>query len=298
MTAGRGRRFVWRKVSAAKWEDAWTERLAAYAGRLAITAFPRSRMIRLEAFALPRKEAEKLLRMFGGGIAPQKEAHHFTAVARRAPIRVRKKLLIVGSERARQALLGQKAGRRVLVIPAELAFGTGDHVTTATCLRLLADLSDQFRGQVWEMLDVGCGTGILAIAARVLGAARAEAVDVDSAAVRVARSNVRINQVDGVHVVRRHVRRWQPTRKWEVIVANLHSGLLVEIAAKIAAANPPRGQLIISGILRYQVPEVVAAYEGLGFRFDRSVYRGKWFTGLATHIAHNKASGGSRRGGQ
>ena len=269
---------VWRKLATAKWEDAWFERLAGFADRLAITRLAGAKTIRLEVFQLSKADAEKLRRMFGGTTALQKKWSPQIAAKPRPPIRVRGKLVVVSSERERASAGDVPA----LLIPAGMAFGTGEHATTATCLRLLADVAGELGGQRWEMLDLGCGSGILAIAGRVLGAHRAEAADFDPHAVRTAKENVRANGMSGVAVKKLDVRTWQPARTWTVVTANLFSGLLIEVSSKIAAATEPGGRLILSGILRTQEAEVVAAYQRAGFRIERIVRKGKWIAALAT----------------
>ena len=267
--------YVWRKLSGAQWEDAWWDRLAGVRDRLAVTALAGAKTIRLEAFALTKAQAEKLLKAFGGSVNVQK-APRAVSAAVRAPIRVRGKLVVVGSAAEKPGGAG-----KALVIPAGMAFGTGDHATTSTCLRFLADVSGELAGEPWEMLDLGCGSGILAIAARMLGARRAEAGDFDPHAVRTAKENVKLNGVTGVAVKRLDVRVWQPARTWPVVAANLFSGLLIEVSEKIATAVAADGWLILSGILRTQELEVVAAYRKVGFRADRIVRKGKWIALLA-----------------
>ncbi len=276
-------RYVWRKLSGAQWEDAWWDRLAGVRDRLAITALAGAKTIRLEAFALTKAQAERLRTAFGGSVNVQR-APRAVSMAARAPIRVRGRLVVVGSEAERATLLKKGGAAQPLVIPAGMAFGTGDHATTSTCLRFLADVSDELAGQSWDMLDLGSGSGILAIAARMLGARRAEAGDFDSHAVRTAKENVKLNAVNAVTVKKLDVRTWQPKRAWPVVAANLFSGLLVEVAPKLAAALAPGGRLVFSGVLRVQEAEVVAAFRAAGLRIDRLVRKGKWVSGRAGKI--------------
>jgi ribosomal protein L11 methyltransferase len=266
----------WRKLSAAKWEDVWWERLSEFRERLAISTLAGVRTIRVEVFALSKAEAARLVRAFGGQVRTMTRAQQLLAVAVRAPIKVRDRLVVVATGEERVG-----GGRQRLVIPAGMAFGTGDHATTATCLRLLADVSDKLAGRRWEMLDLGCGTGILALAGRLLGARRVLAGDFDPDSVRTAKENACANRIEQVTVRRLDVLRWQPTRRWEVVVANMYSRILVEIAPKLAAATAPGGALIFSGVLRVQEGEVVAALRAQRFRIERIVRKGKWVTGLA-----------------
>jgi ribosomal protein L11 methyltransferase len=271
--------YTWRKLGSAKWEDAWVERLRGVSDRLAITALAGAKTIRLEAFQLSKSQAQALSRSFGGIVALQK-APRAVSEAVTAPIRVRHKLVVVGNEAARAAEIKASPARAVLLIPAGMAFGTGDHATTASCLRFLADLSDDLADQPWEVLDLGCGSGILALAARLLGARRAEAGDFDVHAVRTARENARLNGLRGIAVKKLDVRNWQPARTWPVVTANLFSDLLVEVAPKIVAAVAPGGRLVFSGILRTQEKEVVAAFRRSGLRIYRLIRKGKWVSGI------------------
>ena len=280
----RAQQFAWRKLSAAKWEDAWLERLSEFIDRLAITALAGRKTIRLEVFALTRAQAQRLEKGFGGQVAAMRKAHALAAMPPRPPIKVRKKLVVVATERERAELAVAMADREILLIPAGMAFGTGDHATTATCLRFLADVSDECAGRPWEMLDLGCGSGILALAARMLGARRAEAGDFDPDAVRVAKENVRLNGLKGVTVKRLDVRDWKAPRTWDVVAANIYSGILVQVAPTIASAVAKGGRLVFSGILREQEAEVLAAFRKAGLRIDRIVRKTKWVTGLATRV--------------
>jgi len=188
MSARTRKHHVWRKLSAQKWEDVWPERLSEFVDRLAITTLPERKTIRLEVFALTKMEARRLQRAFGGSVATQRRDWMTPPAVPRPPIKVRGKLLVVASPSERDAAAGK---RPVLLIPADMAFGTGEHATTATCLRLLADVATERADTPWEMLDLGCGSGILALAARLLGAARVEAGDFDPDCVRIAKEKCR-----------------------------------------------------------------------------------------------------------
>ncbi len=279
MKAGHAAQYAWRKLASGRWEDAWVERLTFVADRLAITALAGRKTIRLQAFGLRRAEAMRLQSAFGGEVAVQKRVLPTECAKERAPIRIRRKLLVVSNARQCAAMAPRADdGPALLFIPAGMAFGTGDHATTATCLRLLADVSVEMAKDSWEMLDLGTGTGILAIAARKLGARGVEAADFDPAAIRVAKENVRANALNSVRVRKLDVRDWQPERTWPVIAANLYSEVLIAAAPRIAQAAAPQCELILSGILLAQAPEVLAAFAKLGFAVHRAVPKGKWFS--------------------
>src|SRR5688572_16613881 len=125
-------RYAWRKLSSAKWEEEWPERLSEFAERLAITTIAGKPTIRVEVFDISRKDAERLTKEFGGTSA--KHTHDSSAgqSERTKPINVRGRLSIISDE-SQRALARESAP--VLLIPAGMAFGTGEHATTLNCLR-------------------------------------------------------------------------------------------------------------------------------------------------------------------
>lgn len=272
--------YTWRKLGSAKWEDAWVERLRWVSDRLAITSLAGAKTIRLEAFQLTKAQAERLREGFGGVVTLQK-AQRMVGQAPRAAIRVRSDLIVASSDQERDKLMKQFPKRKVLVIPAGMAFGTGDHATTSSCLRFLVDVSKKMGAEPWEMLDLGCGSGILAIAGRAFGAKRALAGDFDPDAVRIAKENVRANGLTGMAVQKLDVLNWQPPRTWDVVAANLYSSLLIEAAPCIAAACAKGGRLIFSGILRTQEAEVLPVLKKAGFEVTDVTRKGKWIAGMA-----------------
>jgi len=252
--------------------------------RLAVTSFSGGKSIRLEAWSLKKSEATSLVKQFGGQIRKLKSGPPVMKAPPREPIRIRKNLLVVASEREKKSAAKQAGGRRILLVPAAMAFGTGEHATTASCLRFLSDTADSLRDKPWEMLDLGTGSGILAIAARMLGARKVEACDFDPHAVRTALENVRTNGTDSVAVKKLDVLKWVPKKTWEVVTANLFSEVLIAAAPAIAQAVKPGGRLIFSGILRSQEKETVAAFQSRRFRTDTIIHKGKWVTVLATKL--------------
>ena len=175
----------------------------------------------------------------------------------------------------------------VIPIPPALAFGTGDHATTSTCLRLLTDVAREHKkaGKSWSMLDAGCGTAILAIAAAKLGAGPIEGFDFDPHAVKNAIKNAKANGVSKtVALDERDVLIWKPKRgeQWDCICANLFSTILEQAFPTLVKALAPKGQLIISGILHDHAPGCLAAGEKAGLTFDKVIRKGKWVTARAS----------------
>jgi ribosomal protein L11 methyltransferase len=277
-------RFTWRKLSAAKWEDVWPERLSQFADRLAITALTLGKSIRVELFELSKKEAAQVEKEFGGSVSKQTHDWLKTNSKPRAPIKVRGRLAVVSSEAERAAV---KNGAPSLLIPAGMAFGTGEHATTINCLRFLADLADKRGGAPWDMVDLGCGSGILALSARMLGAERCLAGDFDPECIRSTRENLALNGLNGVTVKRLDVFKWEPERTWDVVTANLYSTILIQIAPKLAKALASGGSLIISGVMREQEAGVLDALAKQRLKPIKITRQGKWIAALLRRAARS-----------
>jgi ribosomal protein L11 methyltransferase len=169
-----------------------------------------------------------------------------------------------------------KVGSRRLIIPAGAAFGTGEHATTAMSLRLLEKISRQWR-RGWSMVDLGTGSGILALAAKLLGARRAIGIDNDPIAISTATQNARLNKIRSMQFRVADVRLWKPTSKIDILTANLFSELLIEILPKLKQAR----RLILSGILRKQEGAVRGALRRNKMKIFDARRRGKWVAILA-----------------
>jgi ribosomal protein L11 methyltransferase len=200
---------------------------------------------------------------------------------------VRNRLTVVSTESERDAAL-EKSTKPVLWIPAGLAFGTGEHATTAMCLRHLADIAATLKSEAWEFLDLGTGSAILAMAAKVLGAERVLGTDFDALALRTAKENIQNNRLRGIELKRSDVLKWTPERTWQVVGANLFSGVLIEAAPVIAKAVARSGHLLLSGVLRAQADEVLAAFAAQKLSIERVTRKGKWISAHARKIAASK----------
>ncbi len=273
-------RFTWSRRAPASTTEEWFETLSFLGPmRVMVTQNVGSTSAQIQAHGLTSKEAEKLKDSYGGRIS---EATWLTATnpPQRAPIRVRGKFSVVSTPEERDA--AQKLGKApALWIPAGLAFGTGEHATTAMCLRHVADIAGEFSGGKWDFLDLGTGSAILAMAAKVLGAAHVLGTDFDALALRTAKENVANNRLKGIQLKRSDVLKWSPDRTWEVVAANLFSGVLIEAAPVIAAAVAPGGHLLLSGVLREQEEEVLRAFGKQGIRVERVTRKGKWISAHA-----------------
>jgi ribosomal protein L11 methyltransferase len=148
-------------------------------------------------------------------------------------------------------------GTVCLVLDPGLAFGTGTHPTTALCLEWLA--SHDLAGTT--IIDYGCGSGILAVAALLLGAKKAYAVDIDPQAITATESNAQKNNVQDKIICCLPEQFNHATIKADVVLANILAKPLMEMASQIAGLIVSQGQLVLSGILAEQADSVVEAYQ-------------------------------------
>lgn len=281
--------WVWSKLSAMKWEDSWEERFYGNPNAV-ITHLKGGKSLRIDVYSEGKAEAEAIAEQFGGSVKQLADQNWVALSAEPGPpIKIRDSLLITEEqdEGALERLRTEFPRRQIVSIPAEMAFGTGDHPTTAGCLRLIADEAKARRGKKWKLLDVGCGSGVLAIAARLLGANLAEAFDFDPKAVAVAQENVERNGVTEVSVIEADVLNWSSRRKFEVIAANLYAGILSEGLPRIRRALKSEGRLILSGILKTQWDAVEEVLSANALEVLRITGRGKWVVALAEPSAQS-----------
>jgi ribosomal protein L11 methyltransferase len=170
------------------------------------------------------------------------------------------------------------AGAHAVTLDAGIAFGSGEHATTRGCL-LALDRHGR-RASVRRALDVGCGSGILAIAMAKTWPLQAVASDIDRASVRVAAENARRNAVAGrvETLFSNGLARVRPRRGYDVVVANILARPLCRLAGDISAAVRPGGTLILSGLLAGQESEVRAAYRVRGLVLVRRIAIDGWHT--------------------
>jgi ribosomal protein L11 methyltransferase len=185
---------------------------------------------------------------------------------------------------ARQGFAARRFGERLWLAPADvfavpagltsvklhmgLAFGTGEHATTALCLEWI----DAHLRRGANVLDYGCGSGVLAIAALAFGARMAWAIDNDPQALAAARDNALLNGCTGRLFV--GAPNELPPVTVDVVLANILAAPLVELAGAFANRLVPGGRIVLSGVLERQVAQVAAAYEPYFDRLEHSVRDG------------------------
>jgi ribosomal protein L11 methyltransferase len=158
-----------------------------------------------------------------------------------------------------------------IVLDPGQAFGTGEHPTTRLCLELLEALELQGK----SVADVGCGSGILAVAAVKLGAARVLATDLDLLAVEVAKENAGRNGVSFECFVAEGMTELAGQR-WDVVLSNIISATLIRLAPGVPEHLVPGGCWIVSGIIENNWPDVLAAAERAGLKLERHLAEDGW----------------------
>jgi len=171
---------------------------------------------------------------------------------------------------------GYKAeeGRQVIELDPGLAFGTGHHPTTFMCLEALEELC---RDQAvrFQVLDLGAGSGILALAAAALGQKDITAVDLDFEVIPVAKTNLAANGLtDRVNLICAGPQALRGP--FDFILANLTAGTLIDLADELLRLAAPRSKLILSGLLKDQADQVIACYELKGFKTVKIREKGEW----------------------
>jgi ribosomal protein L11 methyltransferase len=167
---------------------------------------------------------------------------------------------------------GMPTGLLPIEIDAGMAFGTGTHATTRGCLEMLAMLDE---AETRNAVDVGCGSGILAIAMAKLWRRDVAGGDNDSDAVEVAVENARLNGVSALcHFVTSiglQAPELAACAPYDLIVANILAGPLVELSESFATSLRPGGRALLSGLLVEQAPDILSAYHGRGFILERHI---------------------------
>lgn len=161
-------------------------------------------------------------------------------------------------------------GRTVLDLEPGLAFGTGTHETTRLCMELI----EEFLEPGVDFLDVGCGSGILSVAALLLGAQSALGIDIDPLAVKTALENARLNGVDAKFTGVCGDLAKQVTGKYQIVAANIVADIVIELSRSVPGFLAPGGVFIISGIIDTREQDVLEAIEGAFKVIERKEERG------------------------
>jgi ribosomal protein L11 methyltransferase len=247
--------YLWRRRATPQWWLDHEESLhAKFGGKLAVIERPNRTQLQIEGVC----NSPSLANQFGGRME-------------KLPCDWLKRFLRPQKTRS------LRIGNRQLLIPAGAAFGTGEHATTILSLLLLQKFSRKMKTG-WSVVDLGTGSGILALAAKLLGAKRVIGVDVDPIAISTARENAQRNKIGYVQFQVADVRCWKFPSKIDLVMANLFSELLIEVLPKLKQSR----WLILSGILREQENELLRGLNCHQIEIVDIQRRGKWIAMLAS----------------
>jgi ribosomal protein L11 methyltransferase len=269
--------YIWQKHAGLSWLRDRIEPLTRRFGdTLAVVERAGSKRALLEVCCQTKKEAQELLREFGGSVEKLRAdwLQHFARQAAGKPLRIGSRLVILNGAAPRNI------SARALVIPAEAAFGTGHHATTALCLRLLERITRRL-APGWRMLDAGTGSGILALAGSCFDAGPVLAIDNDPLACITAKRNARANGLRHITFSTGDILNHRLEGKFKIITANLFSEVVIQALPIWLRHLAPGGHLILSGILRTQEAAVVRALRRHCFEVPEIRRRGKWIALLA-----------------
>lgn len=155
-----------------------------------------------------------------------------------------------------------------------LAFGDGHHQTTGMMMEAMIMIGEMFPGAA--VMDLGCGTAVLAILAAKMGAADVTAVDINETAVRSAKENLMLNGLD-FPVLCGDSSALQP-QVYDIILANIHRNVLIEDMPVFRRSLKPGGRLLISGFFSEDIPDILAAADSVGFCAQTTLNRDIWYT--------------------
>ncbi len=174
-----------------------------------------------------------------------------------------------------------KQNERVVLLDSNMAFGTGEHETTSSCVELM----QEYITPASVCIDVGCGSGILGISAVKLGAGKAYLTDIDPIAVESALHNAALNGVADKTVVAHSNLLDDTAVQGDIMMANITGEVLKMLAPSIPKNLKKEGVLILSGIIESRLQMVIAAYEEVGMEVIHTKRKGEWFALVLKHRA-------------
>lgn len=185
------------------------------------------------------------------------------------PIKIGKNIIIKPSW---EEYVSKNEDEIIIEMDPGMAFGTGTHETTSMCMELL----ERFVDKDDMVFDIGCGSGILGITSSKLGASKVIGIDLDSNAVKVAKENVKRNNVDGIMKVYKGNLLDLVNEKADIVVANIIADVIIELSHSVFKVLKPNGIFIASGIIRERLSEVKESLNKNNFNIIDIYEKGEW----------------------
>lgn len=181
-------------------------------------------------------------------------------------------------------------GRHIIEIDPSSSFGTGSHTTTRLCLEKIEEVLPELTENP-QILDMGCGSGILGIAAVKLGAAHVNAVDIDENSARIAKENYQVNSIDekkysvyaGNILDNQELFDTISKTRYDMIAANIVADVIIWMSGLFKKLLAPNGKLIVSGIIAERSGEVIDALQGKGFKVEDFTEKEEWAVVVLCH---------------
>lgn len=276
--------YCWSKFVEEDRLDEWETRLTLDRVDYVLDKPVKRKRWRLSSYATAKADTEALHGRYGGMVTTilPEQWQPKPLLNGGTLIKIRDSLLVTGADDAKTLAKLQKEHprRAILSFPPQLAFGTGEHPTTAGCLRFLSDFARSRAGKSWSVIDLGCGSGILAIAAAKLGATHIVAVENDGMALEYARGNaVRHGVAEKIEFVEGDAIEMMGDATetcYDLIAANLFSDLLAALFPLFPGRLAPGGGVIVSGFLATQAEIVSQHAARAGLPLEGFLRRGKW----------------------
>ena len=277
--------LVWSKIIASDQENYYEDRFLGMGQTNAvIKQLASSNRLRVEVFLDNQNEANHLIDEFGGKINKLENIDWAkkNSISNRPLIKIRDQIIVSDNSNPTHLkdIKNKYPNKKIIAIPAALAFGTGDHATTSTCLRMVVDISKKYKKEKrnWSLFDIGLGTGILAISARLMGAHEVEGFDFDPNAITIANRNININSIDNIRVYEKDLFDWFPSKDktWDVITANIFANVLNPNLNKIWNSVAANGHLLLSGVLKEHHESVIKTSNENGMPEPNIHLKGKW----------------------
>jgi len=163
-------------------------------------------------------------------------------------------------------------------INASIAFGTGSHATTKCCLKAITYLSKYYKPKT--ILDYGCGTGILGIASKkIFKNSRIYLVDIDKNAIKLTKENLKLNNIKSNKVYRTNdffFRKYIKFKSYDIVIANILYSPLYKLAPVFRYILKPKSKIILSGLLKYQIPYIINRFNNFGFYEEKTFFIDDW----------------------